>query len=290
MYPDNKLAFFFQSKRRFVSMKLSFEIYQILKVFLKNSDVHKQQRMIHLLSERALYQEPEWLEWFNWYYFVFDEVQFPLWLQQELEAFAADSKNISLISYPELLAAGWAIKDVVVSSIRLSAAGINDYEPDEHELAHWVRLRQKNLSLFSGAILAGELVGQIGFIMLGEDEYHKLRVGTLVENQIVGVDENYDGKVYLYIPSVVIKKTLQNRSLLLKLLRHLFSQLQQSKIAHRVDGFIALAYSSAGESLCQKLNFQLNTQNQGSYKAYTGSLSDVQQSFFAEKLGFLLKM
>jgi hypothetical protein len=180
------------------------------------------------------------------------------------------------MSYPELLQHGWQIKDIVVSSVLLSDSGIANYHASHDEIAHWCRLRSKNINLFSGAILAGELIGQVGFIQLDDHEYGLLRCGKLAEEDIVGISDQYSGPVYLYIPSVVLKPEWRNKSLLFKLFTHLLNQLeQQQEFLERVQGIIALAYTEDGASLCERFNFKLEHTIDSGERIYTGELSQL---------------
>jgi hypothetical protein len=252
-----KLALFFASKTAFKQHALPQAVLIQLSLYLRIDGVFKRSRIAYLLVNQT-HVEENWFELYNWYYREFQNTIKPAWYKEKLHAFSSSSNNIRLMSYHAFLQAHWSVEDVVKSSIFLSEDGINNYHANSQETLHWTRLRQKNLSLFTGAVCAGELIGQAGFIMLDKLEYQQLQEGELAESDIQGTTLDTNGPVYLYIPSVVIKLEFQNRYLLPEMLRHLFLQLAaEPKLLNRLEGFIALAYSDAGERMCKGFNLQL---------------------------------
>ncbi|PWI32504.1 hypothetical protein DI392_15770 [Vibrio albus] len=271
---ESKLTHFFDTQANIHQCQYPDDVKEALVNLLSDPDTFKAQRMSTLLM-KTNFTTLEWLEWFNWYYVVAKKLNEPDWFTQA-KASIATSKNITCMSYPQLLQHGWQIKDIVISSVLLSDSGIANYHANDNEVAHWCRLRSKNINLFSGAILAGELIGQVGFIKLNAHEYELLRQGKLAEEDIRGVSDTYAGPVYLYVPSVVLKPEWRKKSLMFKLFTHLTDQLErQHELVERVQGLIALAYTKDGASLCDRLNFKLEQKMENGERIYTGDLSQL---------------
>lgn len=275
---DPKLDQFFGTQESLHLRLFPEQIETLLASLLSNSDQFKSQRMSELLKKKE-FSELEWLEWFNWYYVIAQKSGLPKWFS-EFKSAMTQAHNIRCMSYPQLLEQGWRIEDVVMSSVFLSDSGISNYHASDSELAHWSRLRRQNLNLFSGAILAGELIGQVGFIKLDEREYELLRQGKLEEENIAGVSDTYTGNVYLYVTSVVVKPEWRKKSLLFKLFKHLISQLvEQESLVARVKGLIALAYTQEGATLSERFNFELVHTMECGELVYTGKLPLLLSSF-----------
>lgn len=244
---------------------------------LKNNNLYKSQRMRMLVAKQE-FSDLEWLEWFGWYFVVAQFPGLPQWFSAA-KAVLTSTDDVRVMSYPELLDHGWKIIDIVTASVLLSDYGIENYHSDDKEISHWCDLRSKNLTLFSGAVLAGELIGQVGFIKLDAREYDLLRKGDLEEEAITGVCEGYKGPIYLYVPSVVISLEWRKKTLLFKLFMHLLQQLeQQQTLKNNVAGLIALAYTEDGASLCQKLGLRLEKVTATGEGVYTGQLSTLLDS------------
>lgn len=275
---ESQLIQFFGTQANIHQRQFPDNVKSALMNVLNDTDTFKAQRMRSLLL-KTNFTTLEWLEWFNWYYVLAKELNEPDWFTQ-VKAGIATSKNITCMSYPQLIHDGWQIKDIVISSVLLSDSGIANYHANDHEIAHWCRLRSKNINLFSGAILAGELVGQVGFIKLNVDEYEGLRQGKLAEEDILGVSDTFTGPVYLYVPSVVLKPEWRKKRLMFKLFTHLIGQLEsQHELVQRVQGIIALAYTEDGASLCDRFNFKLEHKTDNGELVYTGDLSQLLTSF-----------
>tara|TARA_R110000744_G_scaffold289400_1_gene400266 strand:- start:3225 stop:4085 length:861 start_codon:yes stop_codon:yes gene_type:complete len=270
------LAAIFESKQKFQAKRFSSEETKELTDYLDNTSVFKKYRMLRLLTGDGQFDDLTWLEWFNWYYQGVSFSDFPVWLEEAKAQL--NTKEITLVSYPILLDLGWEIKDVVKSSIDISSQGINNYIPTDDDLEHWIRLRSQNTDLFTGALLAGELVGQFGFIKITVAEYQQMSSGQLLENNIAGVREGSNEDVFLYIPSVVIKRTLQKKKLLIQMLRHLFEQFNNKVIKQQVKGFIALAFTNEGEKLCQQFNLTYQPSDIKDQKIYHGTTNALTQS------------
>jgi hypothetical protein len=275
---------FFESPAAFEANLFPRQIFDEIRIYLQENAIFKRNAMREILFSETNYSYAQWLEWFNWYYQAFAIVT-PTWLTQKLIAYAKEKSCFSVVSYQDLFDAGWTVQDVVASSISLSAIGISNYYPDSNELEHWTRLRSKNLGLFTGIILAGELVAQVGFIMLNADEFQQLRNCEISEDKIRGLSSEYSGGIYLYIPSVVIKKAFQKRHLLPVLIQHLLRQLNANEtLFKRVKGFIALAYTNAGEKLCEGFNLSFFPQLNSDKKVFIGTIADFNSSTIVKKL------
>ncbi len=274
MVLESKLIHFFETQANIHKRQYPDDVRAALVNALSDSNIFKAQRMKTLILQHN-FTKLEWLEWFNWYNVVAMKSNVPEWLTQA-KVNMVTPKSIICLSYPQLLQLGWQIKDIVIASVLLSDSGIANYHANEDEIAHWCRLRRKNLNLFSGALLAGELIGQVGFIKLNTQEYELLRQGKLSEENIQGVSEQYSGPIYLYIPSVVLKPEWRKTSLLFKLFTHLVSQLdEQHELLQRVKGLIALAYTEDGASLCARFKFKLEHSLDSGEHIYTGELSQL---------------
>lgn len=276
------LADIFESIEKFNNKGFAVQEKRLLSEYLLNNATFKKRRMLQLLSVDVHCDDMAWLEWFNWYYQGVSFSECPAWLQNEKGKLSLN--DIKLMSYPNLTDLGWEIKDVVKSSIDISAAGIGNYIPTEHELEHWVKLRRQNMDLFTGAVLAGELVAQVGFIKITAAEHQKISAGKLSENSLSGLCDDSSDEIFLYIPSVVIKRELQKKTLLMKMLKHLFQQFNNSAIGPKVKGFIAVAYTKDGEKLCQQFNLSYKTSNLKDQKVYSGTIDDLLQSKLCKKI------
>ena len=271
---DCRISTFFESDSNLSLAQFPADIKEALLTLLKDTSLFKAQRMKALIHQPS-FTKLEWLEWFNWYFVMTMQPNLPDWLNQAV-ASVARSKNVTCMSYPELLDQGWQIRDIVISSVFLSDSGIANYHANNEEIDHWCRLRSKNLHLFSGAISAGELVGQVGLIKLDEQEYQQLRSGQLEEKDIQGVSDEFNGPLYLYIPSVVLKPEWRKGTLIYKLFTHLVQQLtQQEGFAPRIKGLIALAYTDDGAALCSRFNFTLEHVTASGDRVFTGSLDQL---------------
>ncbi len=276
------LADIFESPEKFNSKIFSAQVKKRLKAYLTHHATFKKNRMLQLLADDFHCDNLTWIEWFNWYYQGLSFSEFPAWLQDAKDQLSVN--DIKLVSYPNLTDLGWEIQDVVKSSIDISAAGIGNYIPTEHELEHWVKLRRQNMELFTGAVLAGELVAQVGFIKITAAEHQKMSLGKLSENNLSGLCDDSNEEIFLYIPSVVIKRELQKKTLLMKMLQHLFQQFNNSAIGPKVKGFIAIAYTKDGEKLCQQFNLSYKTSHLKDQKVYSGTADDLLQSKLCKKI------
>ncbi len=280
----SNLTVFFESEVAFKANLFSQQTFEDIRNYLQQNSVFKRNVMLELLVPETEYSLSQWLEWFNWYFQAF-ALDVPNWLTQKLITFSHDNTNFSVVTYQDLLNAKWTVQDVVTSSISLSASGIDSYHPNNNELEHWSRLRHKNLDLFIGMLLAGQLVAQVGFVMLDKSEFIQLRNGEITEDKIQGVKSEYSRDIYLYVPSVVIKKDFQKKYLLPVLLQHLLLQLKSNKaFFSRVKGFIALAYTEAGERLCSEFKLLPYPQTNSKDKVFVGTIEDFSNSNIVKKL------
>ena len=269
------LASIFESREKFTLQHFNADEKSYLEAYISERKVFKKRRMLDLLQNNSAPTQLTWIEWFNWYYQGVAFNDFPLWLEEAKSKL--NIRELCLNDYPTLLSKGWEIKDVVKASIDISTQGIGNYKPSENELAHWINLRSKNTDLFTGALLAGELVGQLGFIKISAYEYKAMSDGELSEEHLSGsIQENED--IYLYIPSVVIKQALQNKRLLLPMLKHLFAQFDNSPMNNNVKGFIAIAFTVQGEKLCKQFNLTYKPSSNLDQKIYCGERNSLLQS------------
>jgi len=276
---------FFSSEEMFNQRSLPLDVLGEVKLFLGPTHAYKRGRILHLLENGVADDKETWFEFYSWCYMEFENLNTPLWFEEKYAEYASKKENIRFMSYRDFLQQHWTVEDVVKSSIFISDQGINNYSASDQEIIHWTRLRNKNLSCFSGAVCGGELVGQVGFIMLDEQEHNQMKTGMLNESDIVGTSLAFDGKIYLYIPSVVIKPDFQNRYLLPEMFRHLFKQLVlEPELIDKVQGFIALAYSDDGVEMCKGFNLQLQPQIFTDSKIYTGSLSAMLNSPIGKRI------
>ena len=277
------LAAIFESYKKFKEKAFTNQDKKTLQAYLTAKPRFKNKRMLQLLKDDSQGNDLTWIEWFNWYYQGVSCSDFPTWLEAEKHQLSIN--EVDFASFTHLIDLGWEVKDVVKSSIDISARGIVNYIPTDNELNHWVRLRSKNIDLFTAVLLAGELVGQFGFIKLSDTEYQQMSCGELVEESIEGLAEVSDQDIFLYIPSVVIKPSLQKKSILMNMLKHLFNQLNNSAIRSQVKGVIALAYTSKGAKLCQQFNLTLKPSNIKDQQIYNGTIDALQQSKLFQKVG-----
>lgn len=276
------LAAIFESSNKFQEKVFTNQEKKTLQAYLTAKPVFKNKRMLQLLTADSQGNELTWIEWFNWYYQGVSLSDFPTWLEAAKNELSINDVDFS--SYTDLIALGWEVKDVVKSSIDISAQGIGNYIPNDNELDHWVRLRSKNADLFTAVLLAGELVGQFGFIKLTATEYQQMSCGELVEDSIEGLSEITDQDIFLYIPSVVIKPSLQKKSILMNMLKHLFEQLNNSAIRAQVKGVIALAYTPEGAKLCQQFNLTPKPSKIKDQQIYNGTMDALRQSKLFQKV------
>ncbi|GAB3476890.1 hypothetical protein [Marinomonas epiphytica] len=278
MVLNDKLKSFFETPEHLASKRFPTKVRAELSALLSNTQLFKQQRMQALISQQN-FTKLEWFEWFNWYYAVTQHASTPTWLMLAIEK-TTSSKHVAYMGYPQLIEQGWCVQDIVLSSVMLSDSGIANYHANNDEIHHWCRLRSKNLGLFSGALVAGELVGQVGLIKLDRAEYLALRSGKLEEKDIQGVSDEFTGPIYLYVPSVVVKPEWRKSSLVFKLFTHLIKQLkQQPERLKHIEGLIALAYTDDGAHLCERFNFTLEHTMETGERAYTGSLNQLFAQF-----------
>lgn len=279
------LTSFFDSEEMFNQQSLRQDVLTEVKLFLEDPHIYKRSRILHLLGNGVDDNKDTWFEFYNWCYREFEYLEPPLWYKKKYAEYASLKENIKFMSYHEFLQQYWTVEDVVKSSIFISDEGINNYSASDQEVIHWTRLRNKNLSCFTGAVCGGELVGQVGFIMLDNEEHKQMKKGLLDESDILGTSLDFGGPIYLYIPSVVIKPEFQNRYLLPVMFRHLFNQLVlMPELMDKLRGFIALAYSDDGVAMCKGFNLQFQPQNFTKSKIYTGSLSAMLNSPIGKRI------
>ncbi|WP_133471712.1 hypothetical protein [Paraglaciecola marina] len=279
------LPLFFSSEAMFEQQSLRLDVLSEVKLFLEDPHIYKRGRILHLLGNGVADTKETWFEFYNWCYREFEYLETPLWYKAKYAEYSATKENIKFMSYHEFLQQYWTVEDVVKSSIFISDEGINNYNASDQEIIHWTRLRNKNLCCFTGAVCGGELVGQVGFIMLNNEEHNQMKNGLLDESDIVGTSLDFEGPIYLYIPSVVIKPEFQNRYLLPVMFRHLFNQLVlMPELIDKLQGFIALAYSDDGVAMCKGFNLQFQSQDFTKSKIYTGSLSAMLNSPIGKRI------
>lgn len=285
---------FFSSETCFNAGGLSEDVCQELVDALARSDVfvYKRERIKCLLGLGGVNatdftgRRDRWIELFNWYHYQYLQTRKPCWLESALLNYAATSAGaVAYHTYSELLATGWTVKDVVLSSIAISEDNIAAYQPDANEIEHWVRLRRNNSRLFAGALCCGELVGQAGFITLSSREYELLLRGELNEESIEGESYREGNNVYLYIPSVALRTGFRKRGHLYAMLRVLFAQLQHEAYDLTcVKALVAHAYTEDGEQLCRKLGFRFVVSHQDFGNIFATDLAQLSRSKLGARL------
>lgn len=254
--------------------------------------VFKKSRILKIKNDLATEKIEEqklheyFLEFSNWFFFIFFSNVKPNWLKIALIQYLKYNPNaIKYYTYDDFFKLGWNIKDVMVSAISISNDNIDNYNSSNEDLAHWIKLREQNLTFYIGVEFCGELIGQLGLITLAEKEYLLLRKGEIDEADIKGRRDDKTSPIFLYVSSIVIKKEFRNGNILRKLLvkanRIFFSE---PSILNRVKAILAIAYTDKGSKMCKSLGFNFIQKHPKYGEIYEGDLNSIYQS----KIGYIL--
>jgi len=263
---------FFECEESLFSRKIPKETRGEIEAIFKRNEIYKKLRMKYLLNKETL-NTLDWIEWFNWYYTINANKKEPLWLESYRKSHTKQS-DIEYLNYDKLIKLGWSVKDIVYSSVSLSEKGIHKYHANDSDIDYWVKLRNRSPNLFSGAFLAGQLIGQAGFIEIGKNDFIKMKSGYITENQISCNKTIEEKSKYLYIPSVVLQERWKKKFVLYKILKNLKSQIEKSEIDIEKTKLIAITYSQEGTDLCVRLDFNLESYRNNGDIIFTANLKD----------------
>ncbi len=171
-----------------------------------------------------------------------------------LEPNLLGTKPISLYTYDSLLEMGYSVECIVSKTVDLSECDITDYIQSRGETSYWASHRYHNMDLFVCAMSLEEVVAHISAMRVKTDEAMAFLEGKCAETEFTVVSEQ-DAKTtphYVYISAVVVKKSLRNSTVALKLIRQGYRLLNQYlKDTQQAEGIFAEAYSDEGRRLCE---------------------------------------
>lgn len=265
---------------------------QISYVVSQSDLVFKKNRILKIRNELANKEIEEeqvyeyLLEFSNWFFFVFFNNKKPNWLKAALTQHLKDKPNaIKYHTYHDFFSLGWTIEDVMISAISISNDNIDNYSSSNEDLAHWIKLREQNLSYYIGIEFCGEIIGHLGLVILTEKEYLLLKKGEMNEEDIQGKRDDESSSLYLYVSSIVVKKEFRNLNILKKLLvkanRVFFGTKDR---LNRVQSILAIAYTEEGSKVCRSLGFDFIQKYAKFGEIYEGTLDNI----YKTKIGAML--
>lgn len=158
------------------------------------------------------------------------------------------------LTYAELQELGYTVDDMVEKTVALSADDISGYDSQDNESQYWLEHRRNNMSLFVCAMQGDTMLGHFSAMRVKTDEAMAFLEGNCAETEFTVVSEK-DAKTtshYVYISAVVVKKSLRNSTVALKLIRQGYRLLNQYlKDTQQAEGIFAEAYSDEGRRLCE---------------------------------------
>ena len=171
------------------------------------------------------------------------------------------------LTYAELQELGYTVDDIVEKTVALSADDISGYDSQDNESQYWLEHRRNNMSLFVCAMQDDAMLGHFSAMRVKTDEAMAFLEGKCAETEFSVVSEK-DAKTtshYVYISAVVVKKSLRNSTVALKLIRQGYRLLNQYlKDNQQAEGIFAEAYSDEGRRLCEL--FGMNNMSANFYR------------------------
>ncbi|RXS41574.1 hypothetical protein EST55_11730 [Idiomarina sp. 29L] len=157
-------------------------------------------------------------------------------------------------TYAELQGMGYTVDGIVEKTVALSADDISGYDSQDNESQYWLKHRRNNMSLFVCAMQGDTMLGHFSAMRVKTNEAMAFLEGKCAETEFTVVSEQ-DAKTtshYVYISAVVVKKSLRNSTVALKLIRQGYRLLNQYlKETPQAKGIFAEAYSEEGRRLCE---------------------------------------
>ncbi|MBF38234.1 hypothetical protein [Idiomarina sp. UBA4520] len=157
-------------------------------------------------------------------------------------------------TYAELQGMGNTVDDIVEKTVALSADDISGYDSQDNESQYWLKHRRNNMSLFVCAMQGDTMLGHFSAMRVKTDEAMAFLEGKRSETEftVVSGQDAQTAPHYVYISAVVVKKTLRNSSVAMKLIRQGYRLLNQYlKETPQAKGIFAEAYSEEGRRLCE---------------------------------------
>lgn len=164
------------------------------------------------------------------------------------------SLPIELLTYAQLQRMGYTVDDIVEQAVGLSADDISGYDSKDDENAYWLAHRRHNMSLFVCAMRDNTMLGHFSAMRVKTDEAKAFLAGqcTETEFQVVSERDAETTSHYVYISAVVVRPSMRNSTIAIKLIRQGYRLLTHYlKATQQAQGLFAEAYSEEGRRLCE---------------------------------------
>lgn len=159
-----------------------------------------------------------------------------------------------LLTYAQLRRLGYTVDDIVEKAVGLSADDISGYDSKDDESAYWLTHRRHNMSLFVCAMRDNIMLGHFSAMRVTTEEANAFLAGQCTETEFRVVSER-DAETtphYVYISAVVVRPSLRNSTIAIKLIRQGYRLLSRYlKDTKQAKGIFAEAYSEEGRRLCE---------------------------------------
>ncbi|MGM0629552.1 MAG: hypothetical protein ACQESI_00095 [Pseudomonadota bacterium] len=161
--------------------------------------------------------------------------------------------DAGLFTYAQLQDMGYTVDDIVKKTVALSADDISGYDSQADESQYWLKHRRNNMSLFVCVMEDGIMLGHFSAMRVRANEALAFLNGKCRETEfsVISGKNAQSMPHYVYISAVVVKKSLRNSPVAMKLIRQGRRLINQYlKDNPQVKGIFAEAYSEEGRRLC----------------------------------------